>query len=107
VEVSDRGRKLKVNSVQLLSEDGTFTRNPGTLLIRDEAARFNDPEVLDWFKRLVPRYPGRDSVRVRITGGNGTRDYALPVETYQVDMTSHRLHAELREVFGADAVSEE
>ncbi|HEY5505919.1 MAG TPA: DNA polymerase III subunit alpha, partial [Coriobacteriia bacterium] len=107
VEVSDRGRKLKVNSVQLLSEDGTFTRNPGTLLIRDEAARFNDPEVLDWFKRLVPRYPGRDGVRVRITGGNGTRDYALPIETYHVDMTSHRLHAELREVFGADAVSEE
>jgi len=107
VEVTDRGRKLKVNSVQLLGEDGTFARQPGTLLIRDEHARFNDPEVLDWFKRLVPRYPGRDGVRVRITNGGGTKTYALPIETYHVDMTSHRLHAELREVFGADSLTEE
>jgi DNA polymerase-3 subunit alpha len=107
VEVSDRGRKLKVNAVQILSENGDFTRNPGTLLIRDEDARFNDPEILDWFKRLVPRYPGPDSVLVRISNNGGMRTYALPIETYHVDMTSHRLHAELREVFGADSVSEE
>jgi DNA polymerase-3 subunit alpha len=107
VEVNERGRKLKVNAVQLLSEDGTFTRNPGTLLIRDEAARFNDSEVLDWFKRLVPRYPGPDSVQVRVSTGSGTKTYALPAENYHVDMTSHKLHAELREVFGADSVSEE
>ena len=107
VEVNERGRKLKVNAVQVLGEDGTFSRNPGTLVIRDEGARFNDPEILDWFKHLVPRHPGRDGVRVRISNGNGTKTYALPIETYHVDMTSHQLHAELREVFGADSVSEE
>jgi DNA polymerase-3 subunit alpha len=107
VEVTERGRKLKVNAVQVLGEDGTFSRNPGTLVIRDEDARFNDPEILDWFKRLVPRFPGRDSVQVRITNGNGIRTYALPVDVYHVDMMSHQLHAELREVFGAGSVSEE
>jgi DNA polymerase III alpha subunit len=107
VEVSDRGRKLKVNGVQILSERGDFTRNPGTLLIRDEEARLNDSEILEWFKQLVPRYPGPDSVLVRISSNGGMRTYALPIETYHVDMTSHPLHAELREVFGADSVSEE
>ncbi len=107
VEVNERGRKLKVSAVQVLGSDGTFSRNPGTLLIRDIEARFNDPEVLDWFKRLVPRYPGPDSVQVKITNGGGTKTYALPVETYHVDMMSHPLHAELREVFGADSISEE
>ena len=107
VEVSERGKKLKVNAVQLLGNDGTFARPPGTLIIRDEGARFMDSEVLDWFKRLVPRYPGRDSIQVRVTSGDLTKTYALPPETYQVDMTSHKLHAELREVFGADSVTEE
>jgi DNA polymerase-3 subunit alpha len=107
VEVSDRGRKLKVNGVQVLGSGGTFSRAPGTLLIRDEHGRFNDSAVLDWFKRLVPLYPGPDSVRVRITNGGGTKTYALPIETYHVDMTSHPLHAELREVFGAGSISEE
>jgi DNA polymerase III subunit alpha len=107
VEASDRGRKLKVNGVQVLNADDTFSRGPGTLLIRDEEGRFNDPEVLDWFKRLVPLYPGPDSVQVRITNGGGSKTYALPIETYHVDMASHRLHAELREVFGVDSVSEE
>jgi hypothetical protein len=44
---------------------------------------------------------------VRISNGGGTKTYALPVETYHVDMMSHPLHAELREVFGTDSVSEE
>jgi DNA polymerase-3 subunit alpha len=106
VEVSDRGRKLQVIDVVPLGDDGIFARGPGVLLIRDEGARFTDPEVLDWFKRLVPRYPGRDSVRVEISNGGGTKTYALPPDTYLVDMTSHQLHAELREVFGADSVHE-
>jgi DNA polymerase-3 subunit alpha len=106
VEVSERGRKLQVIDVLPLGADRTFERGPGALLIRDDGARLTDPEVLDWFKRLVPRYPGRDSVRVEVTNGSGTKTYALPAETYQIDMSSHQLHAELREVFGADSVSE-
>jgi DNA polymerase-3 subunit alpha len=106
IEVSDRGRKLQVIEVVPLGEDGTFARGPGVLLIRDEGARFTDPEVLDWFKRLVPRYPGQDSVRVEISNGGGTKTYALPTDTYLVDMSSHQLHAELREIFGADSVHE-
>ncbi len=106
VEVSDRGRKLQVIEVVPIGLDGSFARGPGVLLIRDDGARFTDPEVLDWFKRVVPRYPGRDSVRVEISNGGGTKTYALPPEVYQVDMSSHQLHAELREVFGADSVHE-
>jgi DNA polymerase III alpha subunit len=106
VEVSDRGRKLQVIDVMPLTDDGAFSRPPGVLVIRDGGARFNDPSVLDWFKQLVPLYPGPDSVQVEITNGGGTKTYRLPPETYRVDKTSHRLHAELREVFGVDAVHE-
>jgi DNA polymerase-3 subunit alpha len=106
VEVSERGSKLQVIEVLPLGADGEFARGPGTLLIRDAGGRFTDPKVLEWFKGLVPQFAGRDSVRVEIVNGGGTKTYALPVETYHVDMTSHRLHAELREVFGADSVYE-
>jgi DNA polymerase-3 subunit alpha len=107
VEVSDRGKKLQVIDVMPLTDDGTFSRPPGVLVIRDAAARFNDSSVLEWFKQLVPRYPGPDSVQVEVTNGAAIRTYRLPAETYHVDKTSHQLHAELREVFGADAVFEQ
>jgi hypothetical protein len=107
VEVSDRGTKLQANEVMPLAEDGTFSRAPGTLLIRDDGARFNDPKVLDWFKDLVPRFPGPDGVQVEVVAPDGaSRTYRLPADAYRVDRTSHGLHAELREVFGADSVRE-
>jgi DNA polymerase-3 subunit alpha len=106
VEVSDRGRKLQVIDMMPLADDGSFSRPPGVLVIRDVGARFNDASVLEWFKRTVTLYPGPDSVQVEVTNGGGTKTYRLPSEVYQVDKTSHRLHAELREVFGADAVHE-
>ncbi len=107
VEVSDRGTKLQVMDVMQLTVDATFERAPGVLVIADTASRFNDPAVLSWFKDLVPRFPGPDSVRVEVSSGAGDkRVYRLPPEAYRVDKTSHRLHAELREIFGADAVTE-
>jgi DNA polymerase-3 subunit alpha len=107
VEVSDRGRKLQVLEVMPLSDDGTFSRPPGVLVIHDAHGRFNEPAVLQWFKDLVPRFPGPDAVQVEVTGGSGEKKtYRLPPETYKVDKTSHRMHAELREVFGAQAVHE-
>ena len=107
VEATDRGTKLQVIDVMPLAITGDFSRPPGMLVIRDPGGRFNDPAVLNWFKELVPRYPGPDSVQVEVTAAaGGTKTYALPTGTYSVDKTSHRLHAELREVFGTDAVHE-
>jgi DNA polymerase-3 subunit alpha len=106
VEVSDRGRKMQVIDVMPLAVDGSFSRPPGMLVVRDVGARFNDPAVLEWFKQLVLLHAGPDTVQVEVTNGGGTKTYRLPSETYHVDKTSHRLHAELREVFGANAVEE-
>lgn len=106
VEISDRGTKLQVIDVMPLDTTGNFSRPPGTLLIRDAGGRFNDAAVLDWFKRIVPSYPGPDAVQVEVTNGGGTKTYLLPKDVYHVDKTSHRLHAELREVFGAESVEE-
>jgi len=106
VEVTDRGTKLQVMDVMPLTDDGSFSRPPGSLLVRDVNGRFNDSAVLGWFKELVARYPGPDAVQVEVTAGGGTKTYRLPPETYHVDKTSHRLHSELREVFGTDAVHE-
>ena len=107
VEVSDRGTKLQVIDVMPLADDGTFDRPPGVLVISDLAGRFNDPSVLEWFKQLVPRFPGPDTVQVEVTNTGGTtRVYRLPTDQYHVDKTHRQLHAELRELFGADAVRE-
>ena len=106
IEVSDRGTKLQVIDVMPLDTTGRFSRPPGVLLIKDTGGRFNDAAVLDWFKRIVPDYPGPDSVQVEVTNGGGTKTYRLPSDLYKVDKMSHRLHAELREVFGADSVHE-
>jgi DNA polymerase-3 subunit alpha len=107
VEVSERGTKLQVIDVMPLSDDGSFTRPPGVLLICDERGRFKDPAVLEWFKTLVPRFSGPDAMQVEVTNGGGAKKvYRLPADVYKVDRNSHQLHAELREVFGADAVHE-
>lgn len=107
VEVSERGSKIQVIEILPLSADGTFTRPPRTLVIHDRQGRFKDPDVLEWFKALVDRFPGPDSIQVIVTNGGGVKKtYSLPPEAYHVDRDSHPLHAELREVFGADAVDE-
>jgi len=106
VEVTDRGTKLQVIDVMPLADGGDFSKPPGMLVIRDPGGRFNDPAVLGWFKDLVPRYPGPDSVQVEVAGSGGTKTYLLPAEIYSVDKASRQLHAELREVFGTDAVHE-
>jgi DNA polymerase III subunit alpha len=107
VEVSDRGTKLQVIDVMPLNDTGSFERPPGVLVISDRSGMLSDPDVLDWFKQLVPRFPGIDSVQVEVTGAEGsTKTYRLPLAHYHVDKTSHQLHAELRERFGVDSVRE-
>ncbi|MDO8964342.1 MAG: DNA polymerase III subunit alpha [Coriobacteriia bacterium] len=108
VEVSDRGTKLQVIECMPLADDGTFSRPPGVLAIVDDHRVLADPVRLSAFQALVARHPGPDSVKVDVANGGGARKvYMLPADRYRVDKTNHHLHAELREMFGAEAVSEE
>ncbi len=104
VESSDRGTKLNVMEVMPLADDGTFSRPPGVLFVRAGSA-LSDQGTLDAFKAVLHRHPGPDTVRVEVDGNGGSKVLALP-ETYRVNMRDDMLHAELKEMLGADALSE-
>ncbi|HAL30483.1 MAG TPA: DNA polymerase III subunit alpha [Coriobacteriia bacterium] len=104
VERSDRGLKLIAHEVEPLSADGRFERPPGTLMVRapiEELGNGNGSR----FKEILARYPGRDSVVVHLLTGNGTKQLKMG-EEHRVDASSAGLHAELKELLGADAVRE-
>jgi DNA polymerase-3 subunit alpha len=104
VEASDRGTKLTTIEVQPLDGDGLFRRAPGVLMVVAETA-LSDESVLARFKDTLSRHPGPDSVQVEVNG-NGSRKVLRLPDTYRVDKTDSRLHAELRELLGHDAIKE-
>jgi DNA polymerase-3 subunit alpha len=106
VESSDRGTKLTTIEVQRLDDDGAFSRAPGTLMVVAGHALSDEP-TLARFKETLARHPGPDSVQVEVNGnGNGTRKVLQLPDTYRVDKTDVRLHAELRELLGTEAIRE-
>jgi DNA polymerase-3 subunit alpha len=104
VEVSDRGTKLTTIEVQPLANDGIFRRAPGVLLVVAGQA-LSDEAVLARFKEVLSRRPGPDSVQVEVNTNGNRKTLRLP-DTYRVDKTDSRLHAELRELLGAEAIKE-
>ncbi len=104
VESSDRGTKLTTIEVQLLAEDGVFRRAPGILNVSAGNA-LSDENVLGRFKDVLGRYPGPDSVQVEVNGSESRKVLRLP-DVYRVDKRDARLHAELRELLGTEAIQE-
>jgi DNA polymerase-3 subunit alpha len=104
VESSDRGTNLSTIEVQPLDQDGVFRRAPGVLMVTAGYA-LSDEATLATFKATLARHPGPDSVQVEVNG-NGTRKVLQLPETYRVDKTDTRLHAELRELLGTEAIKE-
>jgi DNA polymerase-3 subunit alpha len=104
VEASDRGTKLTTIEVQSLTEDGVFRRAPGVLVVAAGDA-LSDEATLASFKATLTRHPGPDGVQVEV-GGNGAQQVLRLPDTFRVDKSDARLHAELRELLGAEAVRE-
>jgi DNA polymerase-3 subunit alpha len=104
VEVSDRGTKLTTIEVQPLAEDGAFRRAPGVLIVT-AGDSLSDADVLARFKAALSRHPGPDSVQVEINGNGSSKVLRLP-DGYRVDKTDSRLHAELVELLGTNALKE-
>jgi DNA polymerase-3 subunit alpha len=104
VEASDRGTKLTTIEVQSLADDGVFRRPPGVLMVAAGDA-LSDQSTLTRFKETLSRHPGPDSVQVEV-GSNGEAQTLRLPDTFRVDKTDARLHAELRELLGAEAVRE-
>jgi DNA polymerase-3 subunit alpha len=104
VESSDRGTKLTTIEVQALTADGIFLRAPGVLMVAAGDA-LSDQSTLTRFKEMLSRHPGPDSVQVEV-GNNGDNKVLRLPDTFRVDKTDARLHAELRELLGAEAVRE-
>jgi DNA polymerase-3 subunit alpha len=104
VESSDRGTNLSTMEVQPLDQDGVFRRAPGVLMVTAGYA-LSDETTLATFKATLARHPGPDSVQVEVNGNGARKVLQLP-ETYRVDKTDTRLHAELRELLGTEAIKE-
>jgi DNA polymerase-3 subunit alpha len=104
VESSDRGTKLTTIEVQRLDDDGAFKRPPGVLMVTAGYA-LSDEATLAAFKQMLARHPGPDSVRVEVNGNGARKVLQLP-DTFRVDKTDARLHAELRELLGTEAIEE-
>jgi DNA polymerase-3 subunit alpha len=103
VESSDRGTKLTTIEVQRL-DDGAFSRAPGVLMVTAGYA-LSDETTLATFKETLARHPGPDSVQVEVNGNGARKVLQLP-DAYHVDKTDARLHAELRELLGTEAIKE-
>jgi DNA polymerase-3 subunit alpha len=106
VESSDLGRKLLVQEVQLLSDDGSFAKPPGTLCIRlDEAVAGNGGGAR--LKEILRRYPGRDQVEAHIRSQAGSEKVLRLPDELRVDSRSPGLHAELKDMLGDGSVWEQ
>ncbi|MEN6429400.1 MAG: DNA polymerase III subunit alpha, partial [Coriobacteriales bacterium] len=104
VEDSDRGRKLIVQEVEALEEDGHFQRPPGHLTVQTDAAMLENGRF-ERFCSILRQHPGRDCVRVVLVYPGRSKTLRLGDE-YRVDAASASLHAELKEVLGEGSVTE-
>jgi DNA polymerase-3 subunit alpha len=104
VEKSDRGVKLIVHEAERLSADGRFERLPVTLNVRAPLEALSNGRGVR-FKEMLTRYPGSDCVVVNLRNGSATKQLKMGDE-YRVDASAPGLHAELKELFGNDAVWE-
>ncbi|GAV30862.1 DNA polymerase III, alpha subunit [Coriobacteriaceae bacterium EMTCatB1] len=105
VEDSDRGRRLLVQEIHTLAEDGTFVRPPKTLHVRAPVSVLGNGGY-DRFREILAHYPGRDAVVVELQYSDRIKRMRLGDES-RVDASSPGLHAELKALLGADAVWEE
>ena len=93
VENSDRGSKLIIEDIEPLV---------GRVIVHtDEAALSNGR--LDRLKDILRLYPGRDVLEIHVDGIGSTKMFRLQEG---VNRDANGLHAELIEVFGAQAVRE-
>jgi DNA polymerase-3 subunit alpha len=93
VENSDRGSKLIVQEIEPLV---------GRVIVHTDEARLANG-TLDRLKDILRLYPGRDVLEIHVDGIGSTKMFRLQEG---IDRDAHGLHAELIEVFGAQAVSE-
>ncbi|MGB4592940.1 MAG: DNA polymerase III subunit alpha [Coriobacteriia bacterium] len=104
VEDSDRGRKLMVQVVEPLSDDGCFERPPGTLNVRADAPMLENGRF-ERFRSILHQHPGRDCVHLELAYPDRSKVLKLG-DDYRVDATSNSLHAELKELLGERSVWE-
>ena len=102
VERSDRGLKLIAHEIEPLAESGQFERPPGILMVRADLDFLGNGGGVR-FKEILARYPGRDCVQVEMRTPAGAKQLKMGDE-YRVDAAAAGLHAELKELLGADAV---
>jgi len=98
----DRDAQLVIQDVELLEEGGPYDVRPNefTLVVQEDALAEGGSGRL---RKILGRYPGSDTVFIKVTSGDGTRVLRLPPDL-AVDGDAGGLHGELKESFGAGCI---
>jgi DNA polymerase-3 subunit alpha len=99
----DRDPQLVVQEVEPLVEGGAYDKRPGvvTLVVEETCLAEGGSALL---RNILTRYPGPDTVHLRVTSGDGVRLLRLP-EHLAVDGGAGGLFGELKESFGPGCIA--
>jgi DNA polymerase III subunit alpha len=98
----DRETQLVIQDVELLEEGGRYDERPNefTLVVPEALLAEGGSGRL---REILGRYPGPDTVFIRVTSNDGVRVLRLPADL-SVDGGAGGLFGELKESFGADCL---
>lgn len=99
LEVGEQGRKLLVQEVQPFDGEG-FSAPPGKVTVDTDHGALRNGRF-QALKEMLRRYPGRDTLELRLSSDEGTKVFAIE----GVNRYANGLNAELMELFGVDAVN--
>jgi DNA polymerase-3 subunit alpha len=102
LEDSDRGKKLIVSEFEPF-DGAAFGKAPEKLTIQTDAGVLVNGRR-EKLVRILQHYPGRDYVELQLLDEEGNTIVARMPQT--VNREAHGLHAELIELFGGDAITE-
>jgi DNA polymerase-3 subunit alpha len=102
LEDSDRGKKLIVAEFEPF-DGAAFGKAPEKLTIQTDAGVLINGRR-EKLVRILQHYPGRDFVELQLLDEEGNTIVARMPQT--VNREAHGLHAELIELFGGDAITE-
>ena len=103
LEDSDRGKKLIVSELQPFDGEA-FALPPGRIIITADGGALHNGRSAK-LAEILGHFPGRDFVELHVWDEESEKTIVCKMPQ-RVKMAATGLHAELIELFGADAISE-
>lgn len=101
LEEDDRGRKLLAEEVEPFDGAG-FSKPPKKIVVRADGGALTNGRA-ESLKKILTHYPGKDIVEMQVWDEVNNRTLVCTMPE-RVNADANGLHAELMELFGADAI---